>query len=396
MNKRHLLFLKDVFVMGVTAFGGPQAHLAMMQNLFVEKRNFLSTDELMETSALCSLLPGPGSTQTIVAIALKRGGVPLAIFALLVWILPASILMTILTLLYSRWEANGLNTDFLQFVQPMAIGIIAYSGFKIGITVIKKLNSWLVMLLALAFTVAFPSPVTFPLVFFGAGMASNLYNKKAQPRLQDQPKIDRKTSFLSFAIFIGIFILIAVLGALTKNQAVVLFENFYRFGSITYGGGQVLVPMMFEQFVKHRHFLTANEFLSGLAINQAMPGPAFSLATYTGGMALQSLGIHYQIIGCLIGMTGIFLPSILILIFVFPYWEYVRKFAFVNRALEGINAASTGMVLAAAIILYSNLGFLWINLFVVVATFLILNFTKIKAPLLIAFGLLCGFIYTHL
>ena len=395
MNKRHILFLKDVFVIGVTAFGGPQAHLAMMQNLFVEKRKYLSNDELMEISAMCSLLPGPGSTQTIVAIALRRGGVQLAIFTLLVWILPASILMAVLTILFSRWESKNLPTDFLQFVQPMAIGIIAYAGFKIGISVIKKMSSWVVMLFSLALTLAFPSPITFPLIFFGAGMASNLYNKKTQPRLIDQPRINRLTSLYALGVFIAIFLAIALVGAFTHHRSIVLFENFFRFGSITYGGGQVLVPMMFEQFVKHRHYLNADEFLGGLAINQAIPGPAFSLATFTGGMALNNGSIQSQLLGCLIGMTGIFLPSILILIFVFPYWEYVRKFAFVARSMEGINAASTGMVLASAIILYSNFGFLWINLAIVVCTFLILNFTKIKAPLLVLIGLILGFVYTH-
>ena len=303
--------------------------------------------------------------------------------------------MTVLTILFSRWESKNLPTDFLQFVQPMAIGIIAYAGFKIGISVIKKMSSWVVMLFSLALTLAFPSPITFPLIFFGAGMASNLYNKKTQPRLIDQPRINRLTSLYALGVFIAIFLAIALVGAFTHHRSIVLFENFFRFGSITYGGGQVLVPMMFEQFVKHRHYLSADEFLGGLAINQAIPGPAFSLATFTGGMALNNGSIQSQLLGCLIGMTGIFLPSILILIFVFPYWEYVRKFAFVARSMEGINAASTGMVLASAIILYSNFGFLWINLALVVCTFLILNFTKIKAPLLVLIGLVLGFVYTH-
>lgn len=389
------MFLRDVFYIALSAFGGPQAHLAMMQNLFVERRKYLTNEELMELSALCSMLPGPGSTQTITAISLKFGGVPMAILTLLVWILPASIIMTVLTLLFSSWERKDFDTSFLQFVQPMAIGIITYAGFKIGIQVIKKLNSWLVMLLALGFTVAFPSPLTFPLIFFGAGMASNLYNKKTQPRLFDQPRINKKTSFISLSILVLTFASIVIASAITKNQALILLENFFRFGSITYGGGQVLVPMMFEQFVKHKHLLSSDEFLSGLAINQAIPGPAFSLATFTGGMVLKSGGVNSQILGCFIGMVGIFLPSILILIFIYPYWQYLRKFAFVNRAMEGINAASTGMVLASAIILYTNLGFLWINLIVVIATFLILNFTKIKAPLLILMGLIVGFLYTR-
>ena len=201
----------------------------------------------------------------------------------------------------------------------------------------------------------------------------------------------------SFNLFLLVLILVgaAVAGAITKHRSVIIFENFLRFGSITFGGGSVLVPMMFEQFVKHREYLSANEFISGYALNQAIPGPAFAFATFTGGMALKEFGINYQVLGCLLGTIGIFLPGALIVFFLYPLWEYLKSYRFIQRSLEGINAAATGMVLGAAVILFNNLEFHLVNIFVIIVTFCLLQFTKMQTPVLVFLGLISGFIYTR-
>lgn len=395
LRGRNILYLKDVLIISVTAFGGPQVHLSMMLDLFVKKRNFLTEEELMEMVAFCSMLPGPSSTQIITAISLKRGGTVLAILALLIWILPATILMTVLTLGFTMVEQQGVSLDFLQFVQPLAIGIIAYAGFHIGSAVIKNYTGIVIMLLALLTSVIFTSPWIFPVVLVLSGAITNLTNHAKFPPLKDRPKINWRSSSLSLALLLGIFILAAILGAVTKFRPVVLFENFIRFGTITYGGGQVLVPMLFEQFVKHRSYLTANEFISGYALNQAVPGPSFAFATYTGGMAMKNFGLHYQLLGCFIGTVGIFLPSILLMFFIYPFWHYLKSYRFIKRSLEGVNAAATGLVLGAAVVLWSSLEFFWINIAVVVTVFLLLLLTKIQPPVLVALALVAGFLYSR-
>lgn len=395
VKEKNLLFLKDTFLLGVTAFGGPQAHIAMMLQQFVQKRNYLTEEELMEALAFSSILPGPSSTQTLLTIAMKRGGTLLAVLSLFAWVLPASILMTALTLAFTLFEAKGFSLDFLLFVQPMAIGFILFAAYRIGSTVIKNSYGVAILLIALLFTIFFNSPLVFPIALFAGGFITNISNRHILPPIKTRMPIDWRKS--SFNLFLLVLILVgaAVAGAITKHRSVIIFENFLRFGSITFGGGSVLVPMMFEQFVKHREYLSANEFISGYALNQAIPGPAFAFATFTGGMALKEFGINYQVLGCLLGTIGIFLPGALIVFFLYPLWEYLKSYRFIQRSLEGINAAATGMVLGAAVILFNNLEFHLVNIFVIIVTFCLLQFTKMQTPVLVFLGLISGFIYTR-
>jgi len=395
LRSRSILFLKDVLVISVTAIGGQQIHIAMMLNLFVKKRNYLTEEELMETIALCSMLPGPTSTQVITTLSLRRGGALLATLALLIWILPATVIMTALTVGFTFFERRGFSMDFLQFVQPLAIGIIAYAGYSIGSSVLKNYTGILIMLFALLASVIFTSPWTFPLALILGGVITNFTNHAKYPPLKDRPKINWRSSSFSLALLLGVFLLAAILGAVTKFRPVILFENFVRFGTITYGGGQVLVPMLFEQYVKHRSYLTANEFISGYALSQAVPGPSFAFASFTGGMAMKDFGMFYQLLGCFIAAIGIFLPSILLVFFIYPFWHYLKSYRFIKRSLEGVNAAATGLVLGAAVVLWSNLEFLWINIVVVVSAFMLLALTKIQPPILVVLALAAGFIFSR-
>ncbi|MEI7802815.1 MAG: chromate efflux transporter [Bacteroidota bacterium] len=396
LKGKNLLFLKDTFLLGVTAFGGPQAHIAMMLQQFVRKRNYITEEELMEALAFSSMLPGPSSTQTLLTIALKRGGTWLALLALLVWVLPAAILMTALTLAFTVFEAHDFSLAFLIFVQPMAIGFILFAAYKIGRTVVKNIYGVFILLLALFASLFFNSPLIFPIALFAGGFITNISNRNILPPLKVRPKIDWRKSSFNLLLLILILTGAAVLGAVTQHRSAKILENFLRFGSITFGGGSVLVPMMFEQFVKHRHYVTANEFISGYALNQAIPGPAFAFATFTGGMSLREFGLNYQVLGCFIGTIGIFLPGTLILFFIYPLWEYLKSYRFIQRSLEGINAAATGLVLGAAVTLYINIEFHLVNIFVIIATFCLLYFTKLQAPILVFLGLLAGFIYSRI
>src|SRR4030095_11605188 len=136
MRPRALIYLKDIFLIAITAFGGPQGHLAVMLNILVYKRRYFTEEELLEANALCQMLPGPGTTQTIVVLTQKKWSVLMAILALLIWILPASALMSLLVVVFSIFETRNMPTDFLMFIQPMAIGVIAHAGFGLGLKLI--------------------------------------------------------------------------------------------------------------------------------------------------------------------------------------------------------------------------------------------------------------------
>ncbi|MCY7411158.1 MAG: chromate efflux transporter [Chitinophagales bacterium] len=395
MKPRALIYLKDIFVLAITSFGGPQAHLALMHNILVKKRNYFTEEELLEVNALCQLLPGPASTQTIIVLTQKKWNTLMAILALLIWILPACAIMTALVMLFSSFAMTNQSTDFLIFVQPMAIGIIAYSGFTLAIKVVNNNTSLMIMMLSLLIAASFTTPWMFPLLIVGAAIVTNFTNKEKTIVNDEQEKIPWENSYFSIGLLVLLLILAGVLALLTKERPFILFENFFRFGTITFGGGSVLVPMMFEQFVKHRAYLTPNEFLSGLALSQALPGPSFAFATYAGGMAMKEHGASGELLGSIIGTVAIFLPGALLAFFIYPIWSFVKNYFFVRRALEGVNAAAVGLILSAAVILYTNIEFHFINIFVVIVTFLLLYFTSIKAPVLVCLALMAGVAYSY-
>ncbi len=253
----------------------------------------------------------------------------------------------------------------------------------------------MIMMLSLLIAASFTTPWTFPLVIVGSAIVTNFTGKEETITVPHTGKIPWRRSWMSIIILFVAFIIAGVLALVTRERPFILFENFFRFGTITFGGGSVLVPQMFEQFVKHRHYLSSEEFLSGLAASQALPGPSFAFATFTGGMALKNWNHSFTLLGCAVGTVAIFLPGALIAFFIFPIWEFVKNYFFVRRALEGMNAAAVGLIFSGAVILFTNLEFHMINIFVVIMTFLLMNYTRLKAPVLVMMALCAGFIFTR-
>jgi chromate transporter len=178
-------------------------------------------------------------------------------------------------------------------------------------------------------------------------------------------------------------------------------------GSLVFGGGQVLMPMMYEQWsvrpevIKDRNpdvvQIDEREMYTAMGIVRAVPGPVFSIASYTGGTALKDMGTEMQIVGCLIGMIAIFLPSALLVLFFFPIWNYLKKYAAVYRSLEGINAVVVGIMIASTFYIMKDISITglktvsFINIGVILGTFLLLSFTRIAAPLIVLTCLVLGY-----
>lgn len=179
MMLRHIPFLKNVFLYSVTAFGGPQAHIAMMLKIFVEKRPYVSKQELLEYNAFCNLLPGASSTQTVTLIGFKRGGVPLAILTLLVWIAPASILMGAFSFFLHYVDEGSLHADIFKYVPSMAVGFLFYASIKAFSISVNNAITWVIMLLCAGATYYFfRFPWIFPLLIVLGGVVTNFSKKR--------------------------------------------------------------------------------------------------------------------------------------------------------------------------------------------------------------------------
>lgn len=411
---RHIPFLKSVLLHSVTAFGGPQGHLGMMMKTFVEKRRDVTKEELMEYVSFCQMLPGASSTQTLTLIGYKRGGISLAVATLIIWILPACILMGLLSFVVSKIGTANLQTGLFQFIQPMAIGFLAYAAVKtFGISV-NNLITRIIMVSATIFTFfLFKTPWVFPALIILGGIATNFSSNRIPEKEKIRPKQIRWTNIW---LFVLIFLVAGYLSETARKQewqnrkAYNLFENFYRFGSFIFGGGDVLIPMMLDQYVvrptapkfangsQNIIKIDKSELLTGAGIVRAIPGPVFSIASYTGGIALKKEGTISQLLGCVIGSVGIFLPSALLVLFFFPVWQNLKKFIVVYRALEGINAVVVGLISGSTLFLLKDISLLGfdgvalLNIAVIAGTFLILKFSKIPAPVIVLFCLLLGFI----
>ncbi len=184
------------------------------------------------------------------------------------------------------------------------------------------------------------------------------------------------------------------MGAVTHWLPIRLFENFYRNGSLIYGGGQALVSLLFTEFVafKKKQYLSAEEFLSGVAISQVVPGPNFSLAAFIGVLAMRDQGIGGEILGSFMASAGVFLPGTFLIFFVYRFWNQLKQYRVIRASLEGINAASTGLIAAAAVLLFMRLESNLLNTGIVMATFCLVSFTRVPHYLIILAGLLLGYL----
>ncbi|MBI1306864.1 MAG: chromate efflux transporter [Bacteroidetes bacterium] len=367
---KRLLFLKDVLVIAVSAFGGPEMHLAMFQKRMVERRKYLTSGELLELYSLAQMLPGPSSTQTITSMGYKFGGAFLAFLTLIIWILPAFLIMTCCSFALAHF--SNLDKDIFRFVSPLAVAFVVTAGITMARKVTK--GRLRLVLLGMSFAIAallrhrledyVKTPWIFPFLLVGGGIISYFLNKKDSELInQDDAGKHFKINWRYPVVFTVIFIAAGIFERFVEieplHRSVALFENTYRFGTLVFGGGNVLIPMMLEQFVQFKHYMNMEEFLTGIGLNQATPGPIFTVATYCGGLVMRDYGTTWQIIGCFIGTVGIFLPGTLMIFFVFPIWNRIKKYKIIKRSLDGVIAASAGLVLAAGYLLFLSVAFRW-------------------------------------
>ena len=373
-------------------------HFVRMHKLFVEKHRYIEEKELLELNAFVQLLPGAGSSQTLTLIGYKRGGLWLSVLTLLIWIMPACILMGGLSFVLQYFDFQLINKDIFRYVQPMAVGFLVFSAFASFKISIKHEATFIIMLVAMVVTIFIKSPWVFPSLIIAGSIVSNFSDKRIPEPSGERRAIKWGNLWLFVSIFIiaGIFSEYARINNWEMRKPINLFENFYRFGSFVFGGGGVLIPMMFEQYVSRSktRYLSAENFLTGAGMVQAFPGPIFSIAAFVGGMVLRHMGPQYQLLGCIIGTIAIFLPSLLLVLFFYPIWNTLKNYVVVYRAIEGINAVVVGIMWAASVVLFIAISqpFEWINLLAVLITFSLLAFSKVPSPIIVIIFLFFGWL----
>lgn len=402
---RRFSFIRTVLWMGFTAFGGPQMHLPYFKRKLVQRRKFISEEELIEINAFCSILPGPSTTQTITTIGLKLGGPFWAFVTLLAWVLPGAVMMSILAL-----SPKFLGHSHLIYLQACVAGFLIYAVYSMFLWLKPGKLNYLLFLIGGISAYIFRTPWIFPVGIFAGAILSSIFSKGDRPK---RNPIKEKIRWRSLTLFLSIFIIVGLSGLYLnkyKNESkwlkpLVLFENTYRMGALSFGGGNVLAAMSVEQYVHHKKRMSLEELNTGMGLVQAMPGPNFNLAVYTNCISMKNDGANFygQLLGCIIGMIAVFMPGTLLVFFAYPIWERLQESVYFRRSIDGIFAMSVGFILTACLIInesfykslqsfhYDGLHF-WLNIFVCLTTVGLLLSKKIPTPFIVLFAILLGWL----
>lgn len=387
-KENHLTFLKDVFLCSLGSYGGPEAHYGVFQSYLVKKKGYLSEDELSELIGLYTLVPGPSSTQTITAIGYHVGGKKLAILSFLVWALPAIVIMGLFGLFFGVIKSIGRLNDMIQFLPAVAIGFILYAGINMTLKIGKNKSNILLytVMLALSYFLVSYSMWIIPGLLFLGGLYQLLTHYDHSKRV----KTSIKLNYWIVISVIGIAIFNEIMVIVFDQTLITLLVSFYRYGYQVIGGGQVVIPLMITDLVQ-TGLISLEDFLAGYAIDQAIPGPLFSFASFIGSRAFSDS--PYALLIGILSSLSIFLPGILLVFFIYPLWKQARNLTHVKHFLKGITITASSVVMTTGIKQVINLDGEFVLYGILGLTLVLLLTKKISAPLIVVLVLLIGLIF---
>ena len=380
--------------LGWIAFGGPQAHIALLQERFVERRRWLDEQRFVELLGLGQGLPGPTSTQMVVAVGTARAGPLGGLLAFLLFLYPAATIMALAGLGVATFLDEGSRPDWLDGVQAATVALVAVAAWRLGTAVIKTRLTVGLMLLGAVVTILVRQPWAFPATLALGGVVTMValrgqrhdVGEPAGSVPLDNLGISRWAGFLLLLLFFGL--LGGLIGArlVFETTWLQILESFYRTGSLIFGGGQVVLPMLSAEVVEPG-WVTEQQFLDGLALMLALPGPLFSFSAYLGAVA-------GGVPGLLLAFVGLFLPGVLIIFGVLPFWERVRRYPWVRIALVGVNAAAIGLVVGVVFLLWQRADPSSGGAVIALLSFGAVMFYRVPAPLVIVGAGVLGWLFS--
>ncbi|AFZ53026.1 chromate transporter [Cyanobacterium aponinum AL20118] len=364
-----IVFLK----LGAIAFGGPAAHIAMMDKEIVEKRQWLSREKLLDLLGVTNLIPGPNSTELAIHIGYEKAGWRGLIVAGSCFILPAMAIVWLLAILYVRFESLPSSSGLLYGIKPVVIAIIIQALWKIGKKAAKDTPTTIGGVMA---TVAFFLGLDEILILLLIGLGVMI----------TKTVIDNKNNLggLFFLPFLAVSPSISF-----SPSGINIFLAFLKIGSILYGGGYVLLAFLQRDLVENYQWLTSEQLLDAIAVGQLTPGPIFTTATFVGYLIAGNKG-------AIMATIGIFLPSFILVLLVNPWVEKIRQSVQAGNFLDGVNAASLGLMAGVTYILMTNSVTDLFTLFLVIITTIVIFRYQINSVWLVLIGGLAGFLYYYL
>jgi chromate transporter len=331
--------------LGLTSFGGPVAHLGYFRAEFVERRHWLDEGAYADIVALCQFLPGPASSQTGISIGLLRAGLPGALCAWLGFTAPSALAMILFG--YGVTALGNLaDSAWLHGLKIVAVAVVAQAVWGMARNLCPDRERATIAVGVAMVVLAIPSALGQIGAIAGGGLVG-WWLLRNGPQLPEQEllaiHLPRAWSIAALASFVALLVGLPMLAAANPSHALVLFDSFYRSGSLVFGGGHVVLPLL-QAAVVPPGWVTNDAFLAGYGAAQAVPGPLFTFSAYLGTVMGPAPNGW---LGGLICLAAIFLPSFLLLIGVLPFWDTLRRRSGVRSALRGVNAAVVGLLLAA-------------------------------------------------
>jgi chromate transporter len=331
--------------LGLISFGGPVAHLGYYRAEFVEKRRWISDADYADLVALCQFLPGPASSQVVFALGMQRAGVPGGLVASASFTLPSALLLVAFG--YGVATVGDLSrAGWLHGLKLAAVAVVAQAVWGMGRTLCPDRARQTLCLCAAAVLLLVPGALAqIGVIAAGALAGWLLYRRHLVPPPALETSSGRRTPLAAataLVAFFALLVLLPTLAATSQSRSVAVFDSFYRSGSLVFGGGHVVLPLLRAEVVPNG-WVDDDEFLAGYGAAQAVPGPLFTFAAYLG--TVMAPGPSWSNgMWCLL---AIFLPAWLLIGGTLPYWHRLRRRASAQAALRGANAAVVGVLLAA-------------------------------------------------
>ncbi|MBB6730164.1 chromate transporter [Cohnella zeiphila] len=326
--------------LGLTSFGGPTAHLGYFHNEYIQRRKWMDERSYADLVALCQFLPGPASSQVGIGIGVIRAGLLGGLVAWVGFTLPSVIALVAFALLLQGFDIG--SAGWIHGLKIVAVAIVAHAILGMGQKLAPDRNRATLAVLAAVVALCWQSVFSQVATIMAAGVVGVLlYRKEAGEKPPDlRIAIGRPLAVVCFVLYFGLLAALPLLKGFGEDGGwLAMFDSFYRSGSLVFGGGHVVLPLLQREVVPPG-WVSQEDFLAGYGVAQAVPGPLFTFAGYLGAMAK---GIP----GAAIATLGIFLPAFLLVIGALPFWNGLRNSPRIQGALVGINAAVVGILLAA-------------------------------------------------
>ncbi|HHY22266.1 MAG TPA: chromate efflux transporter [Bacilli bacterium] len=324
--------------LGLTSFGGPAAHLGFFRDEYVNRRKWLTEKGYADLVALCQFLPGPASSQVGIGIGFIRAGYLGAVASWIGFTLPSVVMLVLFAYLL---RGSAIDTNLLHGLLIVAVAIVAHAVWGMAKTLAPDRPRATIAIIAAVMALVLPTVYSQIGIIVSAGLLGWFLFRNVEITTTEKipMQISKKIALLFLVLFFLLLAILPIVRMLSDSSIVALFDSMYRAGSLVFGGGHVVLPLLQAEVVT-AGMLSAEQFLAGYGAAQAVPGPLFTFSSYIG---MASLGW----VGALVATIAIFLPSFLLILGALPFWNWIRHRPAFQAALYGINAAVVGILLAA-------------------------------------------------